>query len=280
MAVDWIKMRTDLYRDPKVCLMADFLMNTDGDLGRYVNQNCQRDMSVTRNVMRHAVVGALLSIWGVVRHRGKRSNDDLIVSNCSPAVVDDVADMAGFGEAMEYVGWVRQHEKCLVFPSFFEEYNADPAEESRLKAAERSRRYREKNRNVTRDVTRHKNVTLEKSREEKSKEKKKPPTPFRAEDAELPFDSIEFRSLWIDWCEHRREIKKPLTPKAVKMELQHLGDIGEDRAKKAIRHSMANSYQGIFEPTSGSGRSQPQSLGERNQQALEAWKQNRKTKST
>jgi len=34
MGLDWIKMRTDLYRDPKVCVMADLLMDTTGELGK------------------------------------------------------------------------------------------------------------------------------------------------------------------------------------------------------------------------------------------------------
>ena len=44
MANDWIKMRTDLYRDQRICVMADILMNEDGELARYVNQHCQRHM--------------------------------------------------------------------------------------------------------------------------------------------------------------------------------------------------------------------------------------------
>lgn len=184
MAVDWIKMRTDLYRDPKVCLMADLLMDPDGDLGRHVNQNCQCDMAVTRNVTRNAVVGALLSVWGVVRHRGKRIENDLRVAKCGLAVVDDIADMPGFGSAMERAGWVVECESGLVFPGFFDEYNADPAEEQRAKAAERARRFRENQRNVTRNVTRNEKVTVEKRREEKSKEVI-PPTPFKDKVAEV-----------------------------------------------------------------------------------------------
>lgn len=155
-ASDWVKMRTDLYRDPKVCVMADRLMDEDGDLARYVDQNRQRQMTVTRNVMRNVTVGALVTVWGVTRHRGKRIGDDLLIRGATVSVVDDIADLPGFGEAMQSVGWAVETEEGVVFPAFFTEYNADPSEDSREKNAERQRRYRERRngeRNVTHNVT-------------------------------------------------------------------------------------------------------------------------------
>jgi hypothetical protein len=144
MAEDWIKMRTDLYRDPKVCVIADMLMHQDSDLARYVNQHCQRDMTVTRNVMRNVTVGALVSVWGVMRMRGKREGDDLVCRATSVAVIDDIADIPGFGSAMESVGWVELTDEYLVFPHFFEDYNVDPEGDSKERAAARQRRYRER----------------------------------------------------------------------------------------------------------------------------------------
>lgn len=171
MAVDWIKMRTDLYRDPKVCMMADFLADPEGELGRFVNQNCRRDMTVTRNVTRNAVVGALLSVWGVARHRGKIDGCDLFLRGATLAVVDDLADLPGFGDAMASIGWAVQEKKGVVFPRFFEEFNVMPEKDHLEKNAERQRRFREKQRvnsNGNRNVT----VTLQNNdREEKSRER-------------------------------------------------------------------------------------------------------------
>jgi hypothetical protein len=185
MAGDWIKMRTDLYRDPKVCLIADILMDNEGDLSRHVNQVMQRDMTVTRNVMRNVTVGSLVSVWGVLRHRGKRIGDDLIVKGCTSSVIDDVADLPGLGEAMQSVGWIEVVEEGIVLPRFFDEFNTDPADEIREKNAERQRRFREKikaeNRNVT--VTLNSNAREEKSREEKREEK-------HEADASTPIDFI------------------------------------------------------------------------------------------
>ena len=184
MAIDWIKMRTDLYRDPKVCILADYISDPDGDLSCYVNQNMQRNMTVTRNVMRNAVVGALLSVWGVMRHRGKSQNGSLVCNGVTIHVIDDIADMNGFGEAMEAVGWVVQTDDGIVFPSFFDEHNVDPKEKSDTKNAERQKRYRDKKNiqsnadsNVTSNVTHNVTVT---HREEKRREENIYPTPTAA----------------------------------------------------------------------------------------------------
>lgn len=168
---DWIKMRVDLYRDPKVIVMADALMAKDGELARYVNQNKQRDMTVTRNVMRNVTVGALVSIWGVARKQGKRIDDALMLADCCVSVLDDIAELPGIGEAMEAAGWVAQTEDGLLFPRFFEEHNTD-YEEQKAKNRERQARYRAKKQAENSNVT----VTLRNAPErEKSKSILKPP---------------------------------------------------------------------------------------------------------
>lgn len=184
MAADWIKMRTDLYRDPKVCVIADLLISPDGDLARYVDQHCQRHMTITRNVMRNVTVGALVTVWGVTRLRGKRNGDDLVLRHATLSVIDDMADLPGFGEAMASVEWAIETAEGVVFPNFFESYNVDPEGPAASKAAERQRRYRERLKgesDVTRDVTRDASddVTVTSrnaSREEKRREEKKEET--------------------------------------------------------------------------------------------------------
>jgi hypothetical protein len=163
MAGDWIKMRTDLYSDPKVCVIADCLMNERGALAMHINQHCQRDMTVTRHVMRHVTVGALVKVWGVMRFSGKRVGDDLVRERVALRILDDVTDLPGFGDAMREAGWVRQDVNSLVFPNFFEEHNVDPIELKRRIDAERQQRKRD------RDASRDSHVT-ESVREEKRRE--------------------------------------------------------------------------------------------------------------
>lgn len=179
MAADWIKMRSDLYRDPKVCVIADILRESDGELARYVNQNCQRDMCVTRNVMRNVTVGALVSVWGVMRTRGKPENTDLVCSGMTISVLDDIADLPGFGAAMGQVGWVVETEQGIVFPHFFEDHNVDPEESKKKKNAERQARFREKSNakvTVTSNVT--SNVTVTPREEKRREDINTPPNPL------------------------------------------------------------------------------------------------------
>jgi hypothetical protein len=64
----------------------------------------------------------------------------------------------------------------------------------------------------------------------------------------LPFDSSDFKFFWSNWEQHLSEKKKPLKPTTRKMQLAKLGEMGEVRAIAALKHSMTNGWQGIFEP--------------------------------
>ncbi len=72
---------------------------------------------------------------------------------------------------------------------------------------------------------------------------RKLPTP------QLPFPSEAFAEAWKDWKQHRSEKRKPITPLSAKKSLSDLSKMGEARAIAAINHSIANGWQGIFEPT-------------------------------
>lgn len=162
---DWIRMRVDLYRDPKVCIMADCLMDPDGDLAKSVERQTvetstfaggmasavrEHRFNVTRNVTRNAVCGALVTVWGVCRHRGKRRNDDLLLSGAGTYTIDDIADLPGFGEAMVAVGWLVEMEDGIVFPRYFAEFNDElPGRKRPMTGAERTAKWRKKNNDVT-----------------------------------------------------------------------------------------------------------------------------------
>jgi len=61
-------------------------------------------------------------------------------------------------------------------------------------------------------------------------------------------DTPDFQEAWKAYLTHREEIKKPLTPRAGDMLLRKLAGWGARRAVAAIQHSIAQSWQGIFEP--------------------------------
>jgi hypothetical protein len=245
MAGDWIKMRTDLYRDPKVILMADNLLGENSDLSRYVNQNVRCDMRVTRNVMRNAVVGALVNVWGVVRHQGSRDGSDLVLSGCTEAVVDDIADMQGFGEAMAVSGWLTIDANGLRFPKFFAENNSDPKEDQNAKNAERQRRYRESKKaqsNVTRNVTcsAKSNARVEKSRVENNNiggTKSEITIPSKLNDHEC----LAAAETWMDYLDSKDLQDKSPRGNDIALQAwwQQMAKLGRDGFLEAVTQSMA-----------------------------------------
>lgn len=254
MAVDWVKMRTDLYRDAKVSLMADSLLLESGELARYVSHLEMRDMTVTRNVMRNVTVGALVTVWGSVRHRGKRNGDDLVLRGMTTRVIDDMADLPGFGTAMIAAGWARETGTGLVFPNFFEEFNVDPEGETKKKNAERQRRYREKTKQKS-DVTVTSRNALEESRDEESREETNNTHTHRAERAKKQEPAIpdvmqsdgfpEAWQRWLKWVESTQP--KPVDPIRQESLLMELGNRGPAKAARDIEFSIQRDAKSILD---------------------------------
>lgn len=73
------------------------------------------------------------------------------------------------------------------------------------------------------------------------------PSPAMEQAIPPELDSPEFRELWNDFIQHRVEQKKRMTPTAIRRAFQKMLPWGRDRAIAALKHSIANSYQGIFE---------------------------------
>ena len=82
------------------------------------------------------------------------------------------------------------------------------------------------------------------------------PPKFSPSDCEIPaeIDTPAFRDAWQTWIDHRREIRKPLTPTAAKQCLAKCAEIGESRALAAIRHSAGNGWTGLFEPDAAAAK--------------------------
>ncbi len=68
---------------------------------------------------------------------------------------------------------------------------------------------------------------------------------------QLPEDLMaapELSEAWGKWVQHRSEIHHKLTPMAAREQIKEIRALGPDRAIAAIKHSVANGYQGLFEP--------------------------------
>ena len=230
MPGDWIKMRTDLYRDPKVIMIADQLMCEDGQLAGYISQVTQRDSNVTSNVMRNVTVGALVTLWGVTRNDGTRDGDDAIIKFANRGVIDDIVDLPGFGDALASVGWVIEDDMGLRFPRFFELHNVDPSEDQKEKNRDRQRRYRERKRNVT--VTSFRNAREEKSRVEN-----------------ISLSLCEgFAEEWKRWCDYFLATQgRDLDEISAETTLMELSRRGPEKAAKDITFSILKNAKSILD---------------------------------
>ena len=98
-------------------------------------------------------------------------------------------------------------------------------------------------------------LQLELQKKQKEEEGGKPPARRRAPvfsvpDSDFP-ESIrtpDVIAAWRDFEQHRREIKKPMTPTAARQALANMADWSPARAAGAIRHTTAKGWQGIREP--------------------------------
>jgi len=265
MAGDWIKMRTDLYRNPKVIMIADRLMNPNGDLARHVTQLKQCDMCVTLAMSRNVTVGALVSVWGVARQQGKRIDNDLVLKNASISIIDEISDVPGLGEAMNSVEWVVKNAEGIVFPGFFEEYNEDPNKKTKT-GAERTAKWRQKKRDESdaevtsqksqSDVTKVTQSDACDDIEEKRREENSTP-PLPPSEKQIP-DGLNYEA-WTEYIEYRKKSKlRKLQPKSVEKQMLWLVDQGDKKHQAAIvEQTTRNGYQGLFElKANGNGANQ------------------------
>jgi hypothetical protein len=76
-------------------------------------------------------------------------------------------------------------------------------------------------------------------------------------------DTPSFRSAWAEWVAYRQERKlAAYKPATIRAQLTKLAEWGEGAAVEAIRESIRQNWQGIFEPRVGPGASKrPAKLG-------------------
>lgn len=150
MAGDWITMRVNLARDPKVIAIADALASDRSFMDWLtdpVRQSCSRSAyeHVTRSVTVSVTVTALLVVWGTAREQGHAVGDDLRVTCIGLNGLDAIAGVPGFGEALAGVGWAVEDQGlgAVIFPKFFLN-NVPRDERQRSLARDRQRRKRER----------------------------------------------------------------------------------------------------------------------------------------
>lgn len=186
---------------------------------------------------RQEVVGWLIEFWGWV---DDETENGVIDGLHALDLVETVGADAAFWNAVQEVGWLTDAVSSLQIPNF--DRWLGRSAKRRLKDRERKRSANvpqtfrkpsasqaDKKRTTGQDKTRQDSITL-------------PPFP-------PVLDTPEFRAAWEEWLAWRRtEKKKPVTPRAARLQLAELASFGLADAVEALRQSMRNDWTGLFRP--------------------------------
>jgi len=207
-----------------------------------------------------AVVGKLLRVWAWFDTQTVEGN----APSVTKALLDSKVSVSGFCQAMIEVEWMIEEDGRISLPNF-DRHNGRTAK-NRALTSKRVAEHKAGNAKVTQKVTQKfdkgnaASVTTALPREEKRREEKNntiPPLSPKGENARFNPESVSFpseidtpemRAAWLTWCQHRREIKKPLKPTMVEQQISQFAEWGESRSIAAIRHTIARGWQGIQEP--------------------------------
>lgn len=218
--MDWIKAQKNLRDKPEVMGIASMV-----------------------NLHVDTVVGKLLNVWGWAD--GVTTDGRIQFTNNS--FIDRIAGKRGFAESMQKVGWLVWDGDTAILPHF-ERHNGKSAK-LRATGAARQSASRFRNADTVTEVTQE---ALPDKRREDKRRKVNDDTPISpADDFPIPpegFRSPEFSAAWLDFIQHRHDMKKPLTARAARACLNKLISWGERKAVVALRDSVANGWQGLFEP--------------------------------
>jgi hypothetical protein len=218
MAGDWIPMRVDLADDPAVIAIAG-ATGLDED----------------------AVVGKLHRLWSWAN----KHLENGYASSVTDSWIDRHTGTTGFAAAMLNAGWLRIRSGGVEFPSF-DRWNSKGAK-NRVLSAQRMKKKRDAD-SVTKS-------SPEKRREEKRREQEEThpagggggkPAKFDPMTVELPHPSPAFAAAWVEWIQHRKEKRDPLTPTSTKKQIRQLASLTEPNAIACIERSIASSWLGLF----------------------------------
>ena len=99
-------------------------------------------------------------------------------------------------------------------------------------------------------------LKAEKKRVEKKRVEKKPTVVF----TESWMNDSDFQTAWADWVQHRKELKKSLTPSTTKSQLKKMVADGKARSIATIEHSISNGWTGLYEPDAKTTNAQAEEL--------------------
>lgn len=231
MASSWIKVEVITPDKPEIFQIAEIL-NIDPD----------------------AVLGKLVRIWAWADQQTVDGN----AGSVTKGVLDRIAFITGFADALIAVGWLAYDGNKLILPNF-ERHNG----ESSKKRALTNRRVAAHRKNETQKVTL---AALQKALPEEEEEEevkdKIPPNPPRGREQKksYPYPEQLNAEAWDEWKAYRSEMRfKAYAPTersegAAITELINLSGGNHTRQMQIVKQSMAKGWKGLFELKGGSGQ--------------------------
>lgn len=248
MASSWIKVEVITPDKPEIFQIAEIL-NIDPD----------------------AVLGKLVRIWAWADQQTVDGN----AGSVTKGVLDRIAFITGFADALIAVGWLAYDGNKLVLPNF-ERHNG----ESSKKRALTNRRVAAHRKNETQKVTQlalQKALPEEEEEEEEEVKDKTPPNPPRGREPKksYPYPEQLNAEAWEEWKAYRSEMRfKSYAPTersegAAITELINLSGGNHARQMQIVKQSMAKGWKGLFELKQKSSRSEE--VNEPHWNSPEAW---------
>lgn len=233
MASSWIKVEVITPDKPEIFQIAEIL-NIDPD----------------------AVLGKLVRIWAWADQQTVDGN----AGSVTKGVLDRIAFITGFSDALIAVGWLAYDGNKLILPNF-ERHNG----ESSKKRALTNRRVAAHRKNETQKVTLaalQKALPEEEEEEEEEVKDKIPPNPPRGRETKksYPYPEQLNAEAWDEWKAYRSEMRfKAYAPTersegAAITELINLSGGNHTRQMQIVKQSMAKGWKGLFELKGGSGQ--------------------------
>jgi hypothetical protein len=215
----WIKLEKDLLTDPRVLRMA--------------SRFCHGD--VTRlNDARLMMIGALATLWAFADTHIR--DDDIL--ECSVDEINQVIGVANFCDLIPS-NWLQILDTDKVHLPDFLAHNGVDAKR-RASDAKRQSKYRA---NCHGDVTVDRNV---------NRDQTKTKTYIRKRQGDGVVFDVESvagldREAWNRWVAYRSAMHKPLKPVSMREAAESMAKLGP-RQLDAVKQSIANGWQGLFEP--------------------------------
>ncbi|UNK43441.1 hypothetical protein MNO14_04985 [Luteimonas sp. S4-F44] len=201
---DWIKMRGNLWDDPRVSAICDVADSTEA-----------------------AVIGALYWLWA----SADQHTEDGELPGLSLRQIDRKTGLPGFGEAMVQVGWLEPTEGGVRIVRF-EEHNGSSAKRRGLDA-QRKASVRKMSASDADKVRTNLGGIAEPEREESEKKQEQKLSPSlrsgearkRAATQSLPPDGVDSQ-IWQDWLALRRAKRAPVTETVLRSARAEAGKAG------------------------------------------------------